>query len=66
MYNFSETMVFMWTIGDIFKTAYFIIRSAPFQFWVCGILQVSIDLFIFGQTLAYRTPYKKMSKAYDQ
>lgn len=31
----------MWTLGDIFKTVYFLTRSAPMQFWICGILQVS-------------------------
>ncbi|XP_054165388.1 solute carrier family 66 member 2-like isoform X3 [Oppia nitens] len=60
----SKLMVFMWTFGDVFKTSYFIIRQAPVQFWVCGLLQVSIDLFIFGQILYYRKPYKKVSKSY--
>lgn len=34
-------MVIMWTIGDMFKTGYFIFRDAPTQFWICGTLQVS-------------------------
>lgn len=34
-------MVALWTIGDMFKTCYFIFRHAPTQFWVCGTLQVS-------------------------
>lgn len=37
----SITMVVFWTIGDMFKTGYFIFRHAPTQFWVCGTLQVS-------------------------
>lgn len=59
-------MVIMWTCGDIFKTAYFVMREAPTQFWVCGALQVSLDVVILiqvsykqstypvGLTLAYR------------
>ncbi len=30
----------MWTAGDLFKTAYFLVRDAPSQFWICGSLQV--------------------------
>ena len=39
----SLQMVVMWTTGDIFKTVYFLLRSAPAQFWVCGILQVGAE-----------------------
>lgn len=34
-------MVIMWTLGDMFKTLYFLARSAPVQFWICGTLQVT-------------------------
>lgn len=50
----SVTMVLMWTVGDIFKTLYFLIREAPFQFWLCGILQVSVDIAIIVQVQLYR------------
>lgn len=40
-YGMSIYMVIMWTLGDMFKTSYFILRKAPTQFWVCGLLQVS-------------------------
>lgn len=50
----SKKMVAMWTCGDIFKTCYFILRSAPAQFWICGMLQVSIDIAIFVQVFVYR------------
>ncbi|XP_017782142.1 PREDICTED: PQ-loop repeat-containing protein 1 isoform X2 [Nicrophorus vespilloides] len=50
----SITMVALWTFGDIFKTAYFFIREAPLQFWICGCLQVSIDLLILLQVYIYR------------
>ncbi|PAA51593.1 hypothetical protein BOX15_Mlig024989g2, partial [Macrostomum lignano] len=50
----SVAMVALWTSGDLFKTAYFVLRSAPAQFWLCGLLQIGIDLAIFGQVFAYQ------------
>ncbi|KAH9499721.1 hypothetical protein Btru_077659 [Bulinus truncatus] len=50
----SRKMVGFWTCGDIFKTVYFILREAPAQFWICGMLQVSIDISIFLQVFFYR------------
>lgn len=41
-HGMSFAMVIMWTIGDVYKTAYFILRKAPLQFWLCGMLQVRI------------------------
>ncbi|KAL1415147.1 hypothetical protein MTO96_006937 [Rhipicephalus appendiculatus] len=55
----SNQMVLMWTMGDVFKTVYFIMRSAPFQFWVCGSLQVSLDVAILMQVAWYK--YKPAS-----
>ncbi|XP_039763585.1 solute carrier family 66 member 2 isoform X3 [Pararge aegeria] len=50
----SLSMVIMWTCGDLFKTAYFVIREAPTQFWVCGGLQVLLDIVILVQVWLYR------------
>ncbi|XP_055892102.1 solute carrier family 66 member 2-like isoform X2 [Biomphalaria glabrata] len=50
----SRKMVGFWTCGDCFKTVYFILREAPAQFWICGMLQVSIDISIFLQVFFYR------------
>ncbi|XP_060570613.1 solute carrier family 66 member 2-like isoform X2 [Ruditapes philippinarum] len=50
----SKKMVAMWTCGDVFKTCYFVIRNAPAQFWICGSLQVMIDISIFLQVYFYR------------
>lgn len=44
----------MWTCGDIFKTTYFLLREAPLQFWICGSLQVTVDLLILLQVFIYR------------
>lgn len=48
----------MWTSGDIFKTVYFILRNAPTQFWLCGTLQISIDLAILFQVVYYSDKYR--------
>ncbi|XP_023022028.1 solute carrier family 66 member 2 isoform X2 [Leptinotarsa decemlineata] len=50
----SLSMVVMWTCGDIFKTAYFLLRDAPVQFWVCGTVQVTVDLLILLEVFIYR------------
>ncbi|XP_075525788.1 solute carrier family 66 member 2 isoform X4 [Dermacentor variabilis] len=63
-HGMSNQMVLMWTMGDVFKTAYFIMRSAPFQFWVCGTLQVSLDVAILMQVgwYKYRPASSKIPK----
>ncbi|XP_067006943.2 solute carrier family 66 member 2 isoform X1 [Anabrus simplex] len=50
----SVKMVVMWTVGDTFKTGYFLLREAPVQFWLCGMLQVGIDIAILLQVRWYR------------
>lgn len=49
----SIKMVLMWTSGDAFKTAYFLLNGAPLQFSVCGLLQALVDLAILGQACAF-------------
>jgi len=43
----------MWLCGDVFKTTYFIAKSAPVQFTICGCLQIGVDLAILGQVWFY-------------
>lgn len=50
----SLSMVLMWLAGDSFKTGYFIANDVPFQFWLCGLLQISIDLLILFQVCLFR------------
>lgn len=50
---FHSFEVLLWASGDIFKTVYFVLRNAPKQFWICGILQISIDVAILGQVIFY-------------
>ena len=54
VFLFSVKMVIMWFCGDTFKTGYFIIKEAPVQFSVCGLLQVSIDIAILYQVMYYK------------
>ncbi|XP_072169658.1 solute carrier family 66 member 2-like isoform X1 [Diadema setosum] len=59
----SIKMVMFWLSGDLFKTGYFLVNSAPVQFWICGILQVSIDIAILSQVVYYGTrPPVKLAK----
>jgi len=49
----SVQMVLMWTSGDLFKTGYFIANAAPLQFWICGCMQVIMDVAILVQVWYY-------------
>ncbi|KAK6318328.1 hypothetical protein J4Q44_G00116190, partial [Coregonus suidteri] len=49
----SVKMVLLWTAGDIFKTTYFVMNDSPSQFWVCGAVQILIDMAILLQVLYY-------------
>ena len=59
----SIKMVCCWFAGDVFKTVYFIVKHAPAQFWVCGIIQVTIDIAILIQVFYYTNkPPQKVIK----
>ncbi|XP_039989847.1 solute carrier family 66 member 2 [Xiphias gladius] len=49
----SVKMVLLWTAGDVFKTIYFVMNESPAQFWVCGSVQILIDVAILLQVLFY-------------
>lgn len=58
----SIKMVLMWTSGDTFKSGYFLLTQAPMQFWICGLLQVCVDIAILFQVYYYsRYPQKPIS-----
>ncbi|KAG8442292.1 hypothetical protein GDO86_011186 [Hymenochirus boettgeri] len=60
----SIKMVLMWTSGDTFKSAYFVLNQAPFQFTICGLLQVFVDIAILLQVYIYSAyPQKPVSHA---
>ncbi|XP_077596001.1 solute carrier family 66 member 2 [Stigmatopora nigra] len=50
----SVKMVLLWMAGDLFKTTYFLINNSPSQFWVCGSVQIVIDVAILLQVIFYR------------
>jgi len=56
------TFLAIGTSGDVFKTSYFVLRSSPVQFVVCGALQVCVDLAILSQVWLYRANTVKMKK----
>lgn len=50
----SIVMVCCWMSGDTFKTTYFLLRNAPSQFALCGILQMFVDVNLLVQVFWYR------------
>uniref|UniRef100_A0A8D2QBG3 Solute carrier family 66 member 2 n=1 Tax=Zonotrichia albicollis TaxID=44394 RepID=A0A8D2QBG3_ZONAL len=53
----SIKMVLMWTSGDTFKTVYFILNQAPFQFSICGLLQLHWECTLLATSLALNYRY---------
>ncbi|VDD74348.1 unnamed protein product [Mesocestoides corti] len=49
----SLEMVLMWTVGDLFKTIYFLMSKSPVQFTVCSCIQISVDFAILLQFIYY-------------
>jgi len=46
-------LVAAWALGDAAKTILFMARGAPFQFLLCGVVQLVVDFGIFYQMRAY-------------
>lgn len=51
--NLSAIMVFMWFIGDIFKTTYNFIYKSPIQMIVGGIIMNCEDVILSSQVIIY-------------
>ncbi|KAI1890041.1 hypothetical protein AGOR_G00169130 [Albula goreensis] len=49
----SVKMVLLWTAGDLFKMTYFVVNESPAQFWVCGTVQILVDVAILLQVFYY-------------
>ena len=49
----SVSMVGMWFLGDFSKTCYFIIEKQPFQFILCGAIQLTVDIILIIQIIYY-------------
>jgi len=53
LYGFRMSALIGWVAGDSYKVAYFFINDSPIQFKVCAIFQLSIDMMIVIQRIAY-------------
>merc|ERR1719348_1280852 len=62
-YGMSIPMGCMWTCGDVFETGYFYLRNSPVQFFICGSLQVTVDLLILAQVWMYRENTEKRKRS---
>ncbi|KAM6946213.1 solute carrier family 66 member 2 [Aplochiton taeniatus] len=56
----SVKMVLLWTAGDVFKTVYFVMNDSPTQFWVCGSVQILVDVAILLQVIYYGSDDQRM------
>lgn len=62
----SIKMIGMWFLGDFAKTCYFIIEFQPFQFILCGVIQLTVDIIIIAQILNYsKTDYNEVKHIAD-
>lgn len=52
--SLSTLMIASFLFGDSFRTYYYIITKSPFQFLLCGILQISINIIIMLQIIYYK------------
>jgi len=50
----SIFMIGTWFCGDFFKTLYFIIMLQPTQFIIGGVIQLTTDLMLVIQIMAFR------------
>ena len=53
-YTISYLLIFLWVSGDIFKVSYFFCRDTPIQLILCGIFQLTTDIFLSLQIIYYR------------
>ena len=51
--NLSETMIFLWLVGDLFKTWYNFVYKSPIQMIIGGIVMNFEDIILSTQVLIY-------------
>ena len=49
----SYFMIFLWSVGDVTKTYYFVAENQPFPFLLCGVIQSICDFVIIFQIFKY-------------
>ncbi len=57
----SFMMISTWFIGDFFKVLYYIMERQPFQFTMCGAIQLTVDILIILQIIAYSKNIDKLN-----
>lgn len=50
----SHLLVMLNWSGDIIKVIYFFINNQPFQFLMCGIIQIILDTTVILQIIYYK------------
>ena len=53
-HSLSTIMIISFLLGDLFRTYYYITTKSPFQFILCGIMQVSINVILLIQIIYYK------------
>ena len=51
--NLSGTMIFLWLVGDLFKTWYNVVYKSPMQMLVGGIVMNCEDIILNSQMIIY-------------
>jgi solute carrier family 66, member 2 len=51
--GFSWFLLGTWILGDAFKTVFFLANNTPYQFVMCGIIQLFVDAVMLAQMLIY-------------
>ena len=56
-------MILTWFVGDFAKTLYYMIENQPFQFVMSGTIQLTIDVLIIIQIMAFKEviPYEQLN-----
>jgi uncharacterized protein with PQ loop repeat len=57
----SFMMIATWFLGDFFKVLYYVMEHQPFQFIMCGAVQLTVDILIILQIIAYSKNIDKIS-----
>ena len=60
--SLSTIMIVSFLFGDIFRTYYYISTKSPFQFILCGFMQVSINIILMLQIIYYKITDKYNKK----
>ena len=59
-------MIGTWFLGDFFKTLYYVMEHQPLQFTMCGVVQLTVDILIILQIIAYSKNVDRIDgKSYD-